>query len=64
MYFRGIKNAVRETPFEVICTNCGSHNVDVIAFDFRELGFCCKCCNSRLEVALYNETKYGGFQHE
>ena len=58
MYYRGsVKNKL-EAPFIVQCTNCGSHNVDVIAFENNELEFKCKHCGSRLDVGMYNEKTY------
>lgn len=59
MYYKGKnKEEAREVPFEVICTNCGSHNVDVTAFEHWDLEIKCRNCGSRLEYGSYNPTKY------
>ena len=60
MYHKGNKEEAKEIPFEVICTNCGSHNVDVIAFEHWDLEIKCKRCGSYLSCGSYNETKYEG----
>jgi len=58
MYYKGtVKNRI-EKPFIVQCTNCGSHNVDVVAYDNHVLGIKCKGCGSYLDVGMYNETTY------
>ena len=28
-------------PFEIRCTNCGSHNVEVFAYEYKDLGIIC-----------------------
>ena len=61
MYHRGaIEKETKEAPFEVICTNCGSHNVDVIALEYFDLAIRCKSCGSYLSYGTYNPTTYGG----
>lgn len=46
-------------PFRVECTNCGSHDVNVTAFDYYDLQIACNCCGSYLEYnKSYNETLY------
>ena len=50
----------KDVPFIVECTNCGSHNVDVVAFEHWDLGITCKKCGSWLSVGKYNETTYDG----
>lgn len=61
MYHREkIKEDTIEIPFEVICTNCGSHNVDVIAFEHWDLEIKCRSCGSYLDCGSYNPTKYDG----
>lgn len=46
-------------PFEIRCTNCGSHNVEVFAYEYRDLGIICMTCGSRLDdCSTYNETTY------
>ena len=62
MYYKGKdKTEVREVPFQVICTNCGSHNVDVTAFEHYDLEMKCNSCGSYLEYGRYNETTYTEF---
>ena len=29
-------------PFEIRCTNCGSHNVEVFAYEYKDLGIICR----------------------
>jgi ribosomal protein S27E len=59
MYHRGdTKQCQTSVPFEIKCTNCGSHNVDVIAFEHWDLEIKCKVCGSYLDVGKYNETTY------
>lgn len=50
----------KDIPFIVKCTNCGSHNVDVVAFEHWDLEIHCKKCGSYLNVGRYNETTYKG----
>lgn len=49
---------MEEIPFVVMCTNCGSHDVDVIAFEHWDLEIKCRLCGSCLDVGKYNETRY------
>ena len=59
MYHRGKKkDEIKEVPFEIICTNCGSHNVDVDALEHQDLQLRCKKCGSYVHCGTYNETKY------
>ena len=59
MYYKGKnKEEVRVVPFDVTCTNCGSHNVDVTALEYLDLQIKCRSCGSRLEYGSYNPTKY------
>lgn len=59
MYHRGEKlNEIRDVPFRIECTNCGSHDVNVVAFDHLDLEIKCRRCNSYLDVGKYNETTY------
>ena len=61
MYYRGkSKEEVKEVPFKVTCTNCGSHNVDVIAFEYWDLEIKCKSCGSYLSCGKYNPTTHEG----
>lgn len=48
----------KNVPFIIQCTNCGSHNVDVTAFDHWDLVISCCKCKSFLDVGKYNETTY------
>lgn len=50
----------KSVPFLVECTNCGSHNVDVVAFDHWDLDIKCNKCGSYLNTGRYNETRYKG----
>lgn len=59
MYHRGENlYEIKDVPFEIKCTNCGSHNVDVIAFEHWDLEIKCRRCGSYLDVGMYNETTY------
>lgn len=59
MYHRGKnKEEIQEVPFDVICTNCGSHNVTVTAFEHWDLGIQCNTCGSYLSYGSYNPTTY------
>ena len=60
MYYRGKskEETSKNIPFEVICTNCGSNNVDVMAFEHWDLEIKCRSCGSRLDYGCYNPTKY------
>ena len=59
MYHRGENlNEINDVPFRIECTNCGSHDVDVIAFEHWDLEIKCKRCGSYLDVGMYNETTY------
>lgn len=60
MYHKTDYNKEKKVPFLIECTNCGSHDVDVIAYEHWDLGFSCKRCKSWLNVGKYNETKYEG----
>ena len=59
MYYKGkSKKDIKEVPFDIICNNCGSHNVTITAFDYWELQIKCETCGSRLEYGSYNPTEY------
>ena len=61
MYHRGtIKEEIKEVPFDVICTNCGSHDVTVTAYEHFDLGITCNTCGSYLSYGSYNPTTYRG----
>lgn len=59
MYTRGRKIAEEKPkPFTVICNNCGSHDVTVTAFEYRDLGIKCCNCGAFLNYGSYNEKEY------
>lgn len=59
MYYRGkTEEEIKEIPFDVICTNCGSHNVTVTAFEHFDLEIKCNICGSYLSYGRYNPTSY------
>lgn len=59
MYHRGDNlNKIYEAPFIIKCSNCGSHDVDVLAFEHWDLEIKCRRCGSYLDVGMYNETTY------
>lgn len=58
MCHKGINSETTFVPFKVECTNCGSHNVNIIAFECGDLGIKCNKCGSNLNVNSYNELKY------
>ena len=61
MYYKTEYNEEkREVPFRIECTNCGSHNVDVIAYEHWDLGIKCNSCGSWVSCGKYNETTYKG----
>lgn len=61
MYYRGRVKEEKEVPFDIICTNCGSHNVTVTAFEYFDLGIRCNDCGSYLgDYGRYNPTAYEG----
>lgn len=56
MYYSGEVNKI---PFEIRCTNCGSHNVDIDSFEDGELCIECNNCKMYLnDTGSYNETKF------
>lgn len=59
MYHRGkSKEDVNDVPFNIVCTNCGSHNVRVVAFEYYDLEIKCENCGSYLSCGSYNPTAY------
>lgn len=58
MYYKGRSKEEKEIPFDVICTNCGSHNVTVTAFEYWDLGIKCNSCGSYLSYGRYNPETY------
>ena len=56
MYYSGEKGKI---PFEIKCTNCGSHNVDIDSFEDGELCIECNNCGMYLnDTGSYNEANY------
>ena len=60
MYIKGkiTEEMNREVPFDIVCNNCGSHNVTVVAFEDLEIE--CNNCGSYLIDGTYNPTTYNG----
>lgn len=60
MYYRGknMEEVEKKTPFTVICNNCGSNDVTVIAFEYHDLDIKCNRCGSYLSCGRYNEAEY------
>ena len=60
MYYRGRskEEVEKETPFTVICNNCGSHDVTVTACEYHDLDIKCNRCGSYLGCGIYNEATY------
>ena len=59
MYIKGkIKEVVKEVPFDIVCNNCGSHNVTAWAYEDLEIE--CENCGSYLIDGKYNPTDYNG----
>lgn len=59
MYCRGkSKEEIKDVPFDVVCTNCGSHNVTITAFEHLDLEIKCEKCGSYLTYGRYNPIKY------
>ena len=65
MYYAGKKKEdIKPKPFSVRCGNCGSHNVSVTAYEYRDLGITCHSCGAFLGCGSYNETEYYGEEDE
>lgn len=60
MYYKGKdkEEEVKEVPFDVVCNNCGSHNVTITAFEHWDLEIKCEKCGSYLTYGRYNPIKY------
>ena len=60
MYYKGKdkEEEVKEVPFDVVCNNCGSHNVTITAFEHWDLGIKWEKCGSYLSYGRYNTTTY------
>ena len=59
MYCRGkSKEEIKDVPFDVVCNNCGSHNVTITAFEHLDLEIKCEKCGSYLTYGRYNTIKY------
>ena len=52
-----VKNSI---PFEITCTNCGSHDVIITAFDHLNLEIKCKGCGAYLNCGRYNQSTWVG----
>ena len=60
MYYKGKdkEEEVKEVPFDVVCNNCGSHNVTITAFEHLDLEIKCEKCGYYLTYGRYNTIKY------
>ena len=59
MYHRARINKEYKAPFEIRCANCGSHNVTIVAFEYKDLELKCRSCGSCVDdVGTYNEMNY------
>ena len=49
-------------PFAITCRKCGSNDVVVIAYEYRDLGIRCRCCGSSVNCGTYftKEGDYSG----
>lgn len=45
-------------PFDVTCNNCGSHNVQIIAFEYHDMEIKCNNCGSYVDCGMYNPNTY------
>ena len=49
----------KKIPFDIVCTNCGSHDVTVTAIEYWGLVIKCRGCNSCLsDCGRYNPAEY------
>lgn len=62
MYYKGkTSEELNSAPFTVVCNNCGSHDVTIVAYDYHDLGIKCNRCGAFLgDYGKYNETDYKG----
>lgn len=62
MYYKGkTSEELNSAPFTVICNNCGSHDVTIVAYEYYDLGIKCNKCGAYLgDYGKYNETDYKG----
>lgn len=57
---------VVENNFEIICKNCGSHDVSISSYDLGYISLECNDCGNLCECGYYNEgnisqeDKWGG----
>ena len=60
--YRRINHEEKEyfVPFDVICNNYGSRNVQVTAFEHYDLEIKCNRCGSYLSYGSYNPSSYNG----
>ena len=56
MYYRW--NNCNVSPFEIECTNCRSHDVDVRPFKRNKFEIRCNKCDSYLNTNCYNELTF------
>jgi transcription elongation factor Elf1 len=58
-YRKNVNKKENKPPFEIRCTNCGSHNVTITAFEYRDLEIRCRSCGqSADDIGVYNEMNY------
>lgn len=50
----------RKHPFAITCRKCGSNSVNVIAYEYRDLGIKCKRCGSFVSCGIY-DTESGDY---
>ena len=61
-YRKGKTKKECKAPFEIKCSNCGSHNVTVTAFEYRDLEIRCRSCGNVIDdIGTYNEMNYMGY---
>ena len=48
MYYNWIPQENIRAPFEIVCTICGSHNVDIFAEGYLMLEIICRNCGATL----------------
>ena len=58
MYHKGKAPKKDTKPFSIECSNCGSHNVTILACEYKDLLIECNTCRSYLDTDWYNETTY------
>lgn len=48
----------KKHPFAITCRKCGSNRVKVIAYEYHDLGICCKDCGFSISCVDYHTDKY------